>query len=508
VRAPATRDQADAYRFGVRRLEAALVRGDPVPLNEHIRTQRRSALAGVALGMLSLCAAVLIARFGSSPAGPADPTAPAGAQEAAADWRGRSVVAAPGSADLFAVVGGPERLVPVADLSAARLVLAASGRTDAATATPVAVAATALQTASVSPTVAVAGADGAPPGGTVAGTWALCDEVDGDGVLTGTTVVGGAAPLPPAAPEDGVLVADPDENTWLVTGGRRHRVDTGDGALLAAYGLARVVPRAVDPDLLALLPQGPRLATPDVPDRGDPAPAGLPGRIGDVLVSRPAGGGAGYFVVLSRGLQPVPDVVADLLRVASGARTAREVDPAVVAGARIRHDLDVSGWPDPGARLQDPAAAPVLCWTWTATGGPSGQVWTGPALPPGSSAPATLAGTDGPGPALDRAAVGPGGAVRAVAAEDTPAEPAPRTAGTPDRAVTGHNLRAAVAPASDLRLVAPGGTSHPVADDATATALGIIADPAPAPAQLLDLLPAGPPLDLDAATGAVRAVLR
>ncbi|MBA3905765.1 MAG: type VII secretion protein EccB, partial [Pseudonocardiales bacterium] len=55
IRAPATRDQADAYRFGLRRLEAALVRGDPVPLHEQIRSQRRASFAGVVLGMLGLC---------------------------------------------------------------------------------------------------------------------------------------------------------------------------------------------------------------------------------------------------------------------------------------------------------------------------------------------------------------------------------------------------------------------------------------------------------------------
>ena len=54
---PATLDQADGYRFGLRRMEAALVRGDPAPLHEQIRSQRRAALAGVVLGLLGLCVA-------------------------------------------------------------------------------------------------------------------------------------------------------------------------------------------------------------------------------------------------------------------------------------------------------------------------------------------------------------------------------------------------------------------------------------------------------------------
>ena len=68
VRAP-TRDQADAYRFGVRRMEAALVRGDPVPLHEQIRSQRRAALGGVVLGLLGLCGAAVWAVSRRAPTG-------------------------------------------------------------------------------------------------------------------------------------------------------------------------------------------------------------------------------------------------------------------------------------------------------------------------------------------------------------------------------------------------------------------------------------------------------
>ncbi|MBW0088327.1 type VII secretion protein EccB, partial [Pseudonocardia sp. KRD-188] len=57
MRTPATRDHADAHRFGVRRLESALVRADPVPLHEQLRTQRRAAVAGAVLGVLVLVGA-------------------------------------------------------------------------------------------------------------------------------------------------------------------------------------------------------------------------------------------------------------------------------------------------------------------------------------------------------------------------------------------------------------------------------------------------------------------
>src|SRR5690606_19318812 len=106
VPAPATRDQADAYRFGLRRMEAALVRGDPVPLHEQIRSQRRAALVGVVLGLLGLCGSALLAAVSPQP-----------------DWRRQDVVVGADSGALYAVARGPDRLVPVANLPAARLVL-------------------------------------------------------------------------------------------------------------------------------------------------------------------------------------------------------------------------------------------------------------------------------------------------------------------------------------------------------------------------------------------------
>ena len=56
LRPPATRDQADAYRFGVRRLESALVRADPA------QADKGGAAASAALGLVELAA-----RFGAAP---------------------------------------------------------------------------------------------------------------------------------------------------------------------------------------------------------------------------------------------------------------------------------------------------------------------------------------------------------------------------------------------------------------------------------------------------------
>ncbi|WP_433556836.1 type VII secretion protein EccB [Pseudonocardia xinjiangensis] len=470
VRAPATRDQVDAYRFGLRRLEAALVRGDPVPLHEQIRSQRRAALAGVVLGLLGLCGAAVYSVVVPRP-----------------DWKQQDVVIGAGSGAMYVVAHGPDRLVPVANLPAARLVLAAlrtggSTGADPATATPVAVPDAALAAAARTPTAAVPGAVAVQPGGPAPPPrWAVCDRTTADGTLVGTTVVAGMAAPEPMPPGDGVLLDGPDGATWLVTEGRRHRVDTGDGRVLAAFGLTGRIPRAAAPDVVSLVPEGAALATPEVAGRGGTAPAGLPGRIGDVLVTTPVGGAPRHFAVLAGGLQEVPDVVAELLRVAAGQAQDLPIGPSELAAAALVDDLPVDGWPAGAPQLREPAESPVMCWTWTADGEPSGAVWTGAAEPlPTAAPPVALAQADGPGTHVDAVAVGPGGAVRA----------------------TGPGRQPGTGP---LWLVAATGVGYGVADDATAAALGITAAE-PAPEAALRLLPAGPALDL-AAAGRVVDVL-
>lgn len=465
--APATRDQADAYRFGLRRMEAALVRGDPVPLHEQIRSQRRAALVGVVLGLLGLCGSALLAAVSPQP-----------------DWRRQDVVVGADSGALYAVARGPDRLVPVANLPAARLVLAAlraggSSDADPATATPVPVPDALLDPAPRTPAAAVPGAHAVRPDGPpIPPSWAVCDTVTADGELVGTTVLGGTPPLAPGPAEAGVLL-DAAGSTWLVTAGRRHRVDADDGLVGAALGITGRVPRAATPALLSLLPEGPPLVNPPVPGRGGRAPGGLPGRIGDVFVAQPPGGAAQHYVVLAGGVQEVPAVLAEVLLAASGAREPRPVGAAELAGVAVVDELPAAGWPDVAPRLVEAAEAPVLCWGWTADGAPDGTVRAGAEAPRGGT-PVRLAQADGPGDRVDEVVVGPGGAVRG----------------------TGPGRDAATGP---LWLVSSTGAAHAVADEATAAALGITVT-APAPEAVLRLLPQGPTLDLAAAGQVVDAL--
>ena len=459
---PATRDQVDAYRFGLRRMEAALVRGDPVLRHEQIRAQRRAVAAGAVLGVLGLLGALVW--------GFVDPRPP---------WQDHDLVVGTPSGALYAVAHGPDRLVPVANAVAARLVLAALRPSPPRVTAPVLVDDGALAAAPRAPAAAVAGAVATDPQRHLPPHWAICDEVAAGPAgarLVGTTVVAGGDrdPAPPAGP-GAVLLAVPGGSTWLVADGRRHRVDPRDAAARVALGLVDRVPRPASAGLVSALPEGPRLVTPAVPRAGAAGLAGVPARVGDVVTSRPAGGPPRHHLVLVDGLQEVPPLAADVLVAASG-RPAVDVGPEVVAGVPAVRAVDVAGWPAVAPSLREPAEAPATCWSWSGDAGadPDGQARIG--LPPAATA-VVLAGADGAGPALDAVAVGAGGTVRAVAA------------GTPPGAGT-------------RWVVSAGGVAHGVVDDASAAALGITA-PEPAPEAALRLLPLGPSLDVAAADRAV-----
>lgn len=441
TRAPATRDQVEAYRFGLRRLESALVRGDPVPMHEQLRGQRRAALAGVALGMLALAGVAVYAALVPAP-----------------DWRAQSVVTGAQSGAMYVVAHDPDRLVPVANLSAGRLVLAALGAGDPGSAEPVAVDDAALDAAPRTATAAMAGATSVRLDGAVPPRWAVCDEAGPDGPRT--TVVGGALPVAAGA-SDAVLVTVPGGSTWLLTGGHRHRVDPGDRPVLVALGMAGRSPRAASAALVTAIPEGPELATPRVPGAGADAPGSVPGRVGDVLLAENEA-----YVVLAAGVQRVPPLVGEVLR--SAGADVHEIGPAVLAAAAPADLLDVRGWP---AAMPLSVDAPVLCWTWAADGDPAGAVGVAAALP-SAVAPVALVQADGPGRLADAVALDPagGGAVRATGPGRAP--------GT-----------------GPLWLVAATGVAFGVADEATAAALGVGAA-APAPEAALRLLPVGPTLDV------------
>ncbi|SHL00959.1 type VII secretion protein EccB [Pseudonocardia thermophila] len=451
---PATRDQVDGYRYGMRRLEAALVRGDPVPLHEQVRSQRRAAGGSVALGALAVAACLLVALISPKPL-----------------WQRSAVVVGQQSGAMYVVARDPDRLVPVTDLLAARLVIAALARsgaapTDPATAEPVVVPDDGIADAPRTAAANVPGALATRPDVSIEPRWALCDAVDLDGRLVATTVLAGPLPQPPAPGpvDDAGLLRDPGGRLWLVADGRRHQIDSTDARVLATLDRSRA--RQASAALVDAIPEGAPYRVPPVPGRGRPGPSGLDAAVGDVLVTHTADGQDRYLVTFTDGVQEIPLGIATLLL--DGA-PARETTLAAIGAAGSVHRLPVDQWPSRPFRFPSPTDLPVTCWTWHPDR-PVGTARTTTTLPmpTGTAVAVTLAQSDGPGPAIDAAVVGAGGAVRGTA---------------PDRLGTD----------GPIWLVSASGVTHGVADQPTAAALGV-QDTHPAPERLLRLLPGGPTL--------------
>lgn len=455
ARAPATRDQVDAYRFGQRRLEAALIRADPVPLHEQLRSQRRAAFGGILLGLLALGGAGVLAAL--SPA---------------TDWTREPLVVGDRSGTVYAVTPEPRRLVPVPNLVAGRLVLAALGE-PAGGAVPATVSDDALARAPRTPPAAVPGAVGVRPDGpAVPADWAVCDTGGPDGAAPATTSVLAGALGPAPGPAPGLLVAGIGGSTYVVLDGARHRIDPADRPAMSALGVLGVPVRRLSDGLLSAIPEAAPLRTPRI--AADVTVPGL-GRAGDVVVSNPLGAEPSYFVVLGAapghpaGLAPVPVTLADALLAAGGGGR-----PATLAQGRVAQDtltgaLDVGGWPAARIAGADPATIPTVCWTWR--DGRTGVVASDRVpLAPGA-VPVDLAAADRAGPRLDTVVLPAGG-------------PGPLES----RGSTGGGTR---------WLLSSSGVLHGVADDRTAAALGITAA-GRAPEEAVRLLPRGGALDLAA----------
>ena len=326
-RPPATRDQADAHRYGLRRLEAALVRADPVPLHEQLRAQRRATVVGALLAVLGLVGAAVYAAVVPRPL-----------------WPEQAVVVGTPSGAVFAVAQDPPRLVPVVDAVAARLVRAALGLPAGE---PRMVADADLATAARTTPAAVDGATGVGLVAQVPERWGVCD---GPSVLAGTAD-------PPVDRGPALWARTPAGDGYAVVDGVRHAVR--DPAAQAALGLAGRTPVTVASAVLSALPEGPAFAVPELPD--GPGPTDVPGRPGDVLVVEGLDGVRRWLAVLPGGVQEVPATVAEVLRARGG--VAREVAPAVVAGVPRRELMPVAGWPP---TVPDWVPAGPVCATWSA----------------------------------------------------------------------------------------------------------------------------------------------
>jgi type VII secretion protein EccB len=435
-----TRLQVSGYRFLVRRMENALVRGDVRMVDDPLRAQSLSLAAGCVLAAIAVAVCAVLAFL--QPRG---------------DVGSAAIVVARESGALYVRIG--DTMHPALNLASARLITGVADE-------PALVSTSAIDRVRRGSLVGIPGAPDviAAPLGADESAWTVCDD-DAEK----TTVLAGRAPASLDSSRSALVTARGESaaTTYLLYDGRRARVDLRSPVVVRALKLDGVAPRPVSRALLDAVPEASEITAPVVTRIGAPSPLhGFP--IGTVVrLSR--AGSAEYYVALAGGVQRVGEVAADLIRFTySHRRDIATVAPGLIGSVPIVDELPVATFPDRGGV----ADAPVLCTR-------SGAVLVGDSLPvDGDRAAVQLAQADEAGPGVDSFVLPPGRSAYVRAA----------------------GVSGAGGATGALYLVDEFGVVFGIHDEDAAQRLGLTNPPVPAPWPLLAQLPRGPELSVQSAS--------
>ncbi|WFE40014.1 type VII secretion protein EccB [Micromonospora sp. WMMD998] len=448
-------DQLHSYQFTVQRAVAALVMRETDPAQSPFRRLAGAGLASVLVAVIALGAVALYGLFtggGSS-------------------WRDTgAVIVEKESGARFVYRDG--KLHPVLNYASALLIIGADRPKT------VLVTRRAIDGVPRGLPLGIADApDSLPaPNRLVRDGWTLCSSVTGEAgqdqarsaLLIGRDAAGGRA-----LGDQGLLVRHPDGGLHLLWHDRRYLLRDTDRVLAAlAATRERAVPVAAA--LLNTIPAGVDLAPPPVGDLGVPSGRVAGATVGDVYLVRNSGGGRQYAVAARDGLAGITELQAALLLARTG-----QGEPAPITLGRF---AALPKLPDlvPAGPTAPPAVPPrlaareggALC---ARAGDDAGvrEIRLGVAAPDLTAVAHTSGGRGG---LADQVVVEPGrGALVEAAA-------APGATGGAVCVVTDLGRRYALAGADVAGMLGYAGVR-----------------PVRLPAGLVDLLPAGSPLDPEAA---------
>lgn len=296
------RDQVQAHLFIMGRLASAMLRSDPDEPESPLGRTNRGAAIGVIIAVL-VCAGAFV--FGLIKPGGND------------SWRaGKDLIVDKQTGARYLYLDG--RLRPVRNYASAQL-LAGGG-----------LGVTTVGTSSLAGTPHGAplgipdGPESLPGRGDLdSKPWLVCSGIRPrtTGVVTETTTLALGADEPQDIPDgrelgqkDGLLVAGPDDTTYLLWQGSRLRLDEEANAA-RALGYGSVTPRPASAAFLGAFPLGPDLSPADVPGRGTNGPslAGRSTKIGQIFRVDVPGAAPRYHLLTKTGLVPLTATGAALL---------------------------------------------------------------------------------------------------------------------------------------------------------------------------------------------------
>lgn len=475
-----TRAQVNGYRFLIRRLEHALIRGDSRMIHDPMRGQMRALLVGMVISILIGGAAGVLAFFKPMP-----------------NFGNSTIMLSKSNGAIFVRIG--DKLHPVLNLSSARLI---AGKNDP----PKQVDDKFLNTVPLGPMVGVVGGPAAIHHGDDMGlsSWTVCDSTQTPDVTetvgtfaVETSVLGNNPVLTDdiraASPAQMVLTQTGD-TTFLIYEGVRAPINAADPVLRSALRLGDAEVREVSPGLLNAFPLVDPIVPISVDGIGEPTTyLDAQYRVGSIVKTVDSRG-TQLYVVLRAGLQPISEAAADIIRYGdAGSPTLADpntISPAVVSSAPTVNILNVDHYPSASPEFISVEPDRVICLSWqrgNTAAEATNKLLVGHRLPiPADAQPVRLATADGNGPGLDFTYLKPG-----------TGEYVQSTGGEPDSRAMGQ-----------LFYVSDTGVRYHVRDLPTAAALGLAGVKEPngpdevpqyAPWPVISLLPPGPELSQQAA---------
>jgi type VII secretion protein EccB len=291
---PSRQDQLHSYQFMVQRVVSALVMRETDPAQSPFRRIAGATLVGVLLAALALGG---IAAFSViSPGG-------------SSKWRNdKAVIVEKETGALYVYRDG--RLHLVLNYASALLILNSAG------AKTVSVARRSIEGAPRGEPWGIVGAPATLPasGSLRGGPWTVCSHQPAGSAAQSVLLVGADAPGGRPLDKQAIVLSTSDGSTYLLWNWHKHLIRHAD-TILRALVWNNKPPVQVGPALLNALPAGTDLDLPGIPGvRGSPAKRPPGAKIGQVYqVERGGGGAFDFFAVTTEGLASVTPMQAALL---------------------------------------------------------------------------------------------------------------------------------------------------------------------------------------------------
>jgi type VII secretion protein EccB len=467
-----TKWQAQAYRFGVRRLESAVASGDPLLRSDPLR--RRLNIAFIVSIIVAALTLGVFAVIGFVKPDPSIGTA--------------AVVLDSDTGGAFVARNGV--LYPAMNLASALL---AAGRGQSGNAAPAStsVGSDTIGKAPRGPLLGIPGAPNVLSHKLIAPQWTVCDTTRSSSArppgskpsVTTTAIVGQARPAGGQIGADAMLVRAPGSaQTYLLFDGRRAAIDPDDQSIRLAFGLSSEDgPRPISAALLNVIPPSKRIAAPPIDGHGETVAytRDLGVKVGEVFSLQRADQSSQVYVALSDGVERITALLGNLIRDEySQKKQLPLVEPVQLRAAPVTRDpIDASIYPPTQPNILGVHDFSTACVARTGSSGDNTGIYAFRSVPlPENAKPVTVTKPDAL--TVDRVYVQPGwaGVFAALQPSQGPASGRP------------------------LYLIDDQGVAYPVVNQLALSYLGYpVSDVRGTAPELLELLPQGPTLDPDTA---------